>query len=396
MRYCKRCINVDTRPDIEFDEEGICPACRFAEQNKEQGVNWDQRRKELAEIVAWGKANSKCSYDCIVTVSGGKDSMRQAFYARDELGLKVLLVNSAYPPEQLHERGAYNLANLVAHGFDTISVSLNPQIWKRMMQLGFLKYGNQAKSTELPLYAIPIHVAIAYKIPLIFLGENPLYTIGQQEGKAVGGDATGMKYSHTLQGGTPDKLLTKGMIPKDVYFFCYPSDDEIEYAKLRVVYLGYYIEDWSLLKNAQNGIKNGLKIRDEHPNEIGDYFGVSALDEEFKIVNQMIKYIKFGYGAVTDQICIAFNQGMMDRATAFECIKRFDGKCHSRYIKQFCKYMDISEEKFWQVVETYRGKHVWEKDKNGEWKLKAEFPTYPPLSEKEILKVREKTRGING
>lgn len=394
MKFCTRCINVNTRPDTTFDD-GICPACRFAEQCQEQAVDFDARRKELDEIVEWGKQNSKSSYDCIVTVSGGKDSMRQAFYARDVLGLKVLLVNSAYPPEQIHERGAYNLANLVEHGFDTISVSLNPQIWKQMMRLGFFKYGNQAKSTELPLYAIPIHVAIAYKIPLIFLGENPLYTVGQQEGKAKGGNANGMKYSHTLQGGTPDKLLTEGMIPKDVYFYCYPSDDEMANAELRIVYLGYYIEDWSLAKNAQLAIEQGLQIREEPPEEIGDYFGVSSLDEEFKIVNQMIKHMKFGFGAVTDQICIAFNQGMMDRQTAFECIKRYDGKCHPRYVTQFCKYLGITEEEFWKIAESFRGKHVWEKDKDNQWVLKAKFPEFSEPSKVDHLYVRKFVRGMN-
>lgn len=374
MKYCKRCVNVDTRPDITFDEEGICPACLFAEERKNQLIDFNARRKELDEIVAWGKQNTKSSYDCIVTVSGGKDSMRQAFYARDVLGLKILLVNSAYPPEQLTERGADNLANLIAHGFDTISTSLNPQVWKKMMRQGFLKFGNQAKSTELPLYAIPIHVAIAYKIPLVFLGENPLYTMGQQEGTSVGGDASGMKYSHTLQGGTPKDLLTQEMTPQDAYFYCYPSDDEMEFAKLRVVYLGYYIEDWSLLNNAKHAIEQGLKIRTEPREEIGDYFRASSLDEDFKIVNQMIKYVKFGYGAVTDQVCIALNNGMMNRKEAFDAVKKYDGKCHPRFIEQFCKYLEISEQEFWNVVESYRGKHVWEKDMKGNWKLKADFP----------------------
>lgn len=394
MGFCKTCVNVDTRPDTtSFGESGICPACQFRLQRENDSIDWDARRRELDEIVDWGKANSKCSYDCIVTVSGGKDSMLQAFYARDVLGLKVLLVNSAYPPEQLAERGAENLANLVEHGFDTISMSLNPQIWKNMMRQGFLKYGNQAKSTELPLYAIPIHVAIAYKIPLVFLGENPLYTLGQQQGTSLGGDATGMKYSHTLQGGTPDKLLTEGMVPKDVFFYCYPSDNEMEHAKLRVVYLGYYIKEWSLTYNAQRGIEKGLKVRPEPPEEIGDYFGVSALDEDFKIVNQMIKHIKFGYGSVTDQICIALNQGLMDRETAFEAVKLYDGKCHPRFVTSFCKYIDITEEEFWNAVESYRGKHIWEKDEKGEWRFTIKYPEFPPGRELDVLKVRRWTRG---
>jgi N-acetyl sugar amidotransferase len=366
---------VDTRPDTGLFIDGICSACLFTEARKKETVDWKQRNKELAGIVQWGKENTKSSYDCIVTVSGGKDSMRQAFFARDELKLKPLLVSCVYPPEQLHERGADNLSNLVSRGFDTVCMSLNPQIWKKMMRQAFFKFGNQAKSTELALYAIPIHVAIAYKIPLIFLGENPLYTMGQQEGKSSGGSANGMQYSNTLQGGSPDPLSDKDIALRDVYFYRYPCDDEIEYAKLRVVYLGYYIEDWSNDSNAQFALKRGLKIRTEPPAEIGDIGGFCALDEEFKIVNQMIKYVKFGFGSVTDQLCMAINQGLITREKALELVDKYDGKCHPRYIDMFCKYLEISTNEFWEVVEKFRGKHVWQKDEEGQWKLKIDsFP----------------------
>ena len=203
MRYCKKCVNVDTRPDSSGFVDGVCTACLFGEATKKQTVDWEDRDRELREIIDWGRKNTRSNYDCIVTVSGGKDSMRQAFFARDELGLNPLLVSSVYPPEQIHERGADNLGNLIAHGFDTVCMSLNPQVWKKMMRNAFFRFANQAKSTELALYAIPIHVAIAYKIPLIFLGENPLYTVGQQEGNTEGGSAQGMQYSNTLQGGDP-------------------------------------------------------------------------------------------------------------------------------------------------------------------------------------------------
>jgi N-acetyl sugar amidotransferase len=374
MIFCKRCVNVDTRPDGDFDDDGICSACRFME-NKEEGIiDFAARKRELDEIVQWGKENTKSSYDCIVTVSGGKDSMRQAFYARDELGLKPLLVNSAYPPEQLHDRGAYNLGNLIAHGFDTVSMSLDPQLWKKMMRASFFAYGNQAKSTEMALYSIPIHVAIAYKIPLVFLGENPLYVLGQQEGKAKGGDASGMQYSHTLEGGVPDKLAKNIGTKKDTYFYRYPSDDELEFGNLRIIYLGYYIQDWSLLKNAEYGIAKGLKIRTDSSENTGDYFSVSALDEEFKIVNSMIKYIKFGYGAVTDQVCISMNNGLMDRKEAFAVVKKYDGKCSQYYIDLFCDYLEITHKEFWEVVESYRGMDCWKKDEKGQWALRTEFP----------------------
>lgn len=374
MRYCKKCVNVNTRPDCGGFVDGICPACIFAEATKKQTVDWEERVRELKEIIDWGRKNTRSSYDCIVTVSGGKDSMRQAFFARDELGLKPLLVSSVYPPEQLHERGADNLSNLIAHGFDTISMSLNPQVWKKMMRNAFFRFANQAKSTELALYAIPIHVAIAYKIPLIFLGENPLYTVGQREGKTEGGNARGMQYSNTLQGGDPDPLLSDDISPKDVYFYRYPSDDEIDYAKLRVVYLGYYIRDWSNNKNAKFSIERGLQTRLEPAEETGDTTNFSSLDEEFKIVNQMIKYVKFGYGTVTEQLLISVNDGLISRREAFEKVKKYDGKCHQRYIDMFCDYLNITEREFWEVVEGVRGKHVWQKNKRGEWELIVDNP----------------------
>lgn len=97
IRLCKRCVNPSTRPNIFFDEEGICPVCRFEEEKRKAVIDWEVRRRELEEICQWGRANSKSSYDCIVTVSGGKDSTRQAMYARDEFMMKPLLVNCAYP-----------------------------------------------------------------------------------------------------------------------------------------------------------------------------------------------------------------------------------------------------------------------------------------------------------
>ena len=369
MKYCKKCVNVDTRPDTGAFSNGVCPACIFAEGMRNHTIDFAKRDKELQEIIEWGKNNTRSNYDCIVTVSGGKDSMKQAFFARDELGLNPLLVSSVYPPEQLHERGADNFSNLISHGFDTISMSLNPQVWKKMMRNGFFKFGNQAKSTELALYSIPIHIAIAYKIPLIFLGENPLYTMGQQEGKSEGGNALGMQYSNTLQGGDPNPLLSDDIDPKDICFYRYPSDDEIEYAKLRIIYLGYYIKDWSNNKNAEFAIKRGLEIRSESPEEIGDIDGFCALDDEFKIVNQLIKYVKFGFGSVTDQMMISINDGLISREEAFKKVKKYDGKCHKRYIKMFCNYLNITQEEFWDVVESFRGQHVWENNNEGEWKL---------------------------
>lgn len=371
IKLCKKCVNASSRPNIFFDEEGVCPVCRFEEGKREQTVNWELRDRELQEIIAWGRANSKSSYDCIVTVSGGKDSTRQALYARDELGLKPLLVSCVYPPEQLHERGAYNLANLIELGFDTLSISLDPQTWKKMMRQSFFKHANWCKSTEMALYSIPIHAAIAYKIPLVFLGENPALTIGERHGR-LDGDASRMKYCNTLGGGDPSGLRPDDVTDKDAYFYKYPSDDEMEWAKLRIIYLGYYIRDWSGRNNATFAINHGLQVRHDSPEEIGDLWGFSGLDEDFRLVNQMIKYIKFGFGHVNDQVCEAINAGIMSREEGIDLLKKYDGKCDHRYIEHFCRYLEISEEEFWRIVESFRG-DMWQRDENGSWQLQIDY-----------------------
>ena len=99
-----------------------------------------KKEKEIKRICKWARNNSKSSYDCIILVSGGKDSYRQSFYARDKLGLNPLLVSNNYP-EQWTDIGAYNLQNLVNHGFDIINISLDPVFWKKLYKHCFKVHG---------------------------------------------------------------------------------------------------------------------------------------------------------------------------------------------------------------------------------------------------------------
>lgn len=373
MRYCKECVQPDTRPGIQFDSKGVCLACNFAKETEK--IDWKKRRKELEKIAEFGKKNNVSGYDCIIAASGGKDSTRQAIFVRDELGLKPLLVSCQYPPEQLVQRGANNISNLISLGFDLITVAPDPKVWKKLMLRGFLKYGNWCKSTEMALYASAPRVAIAYHIPLIFLGENPAIAMGDTGVGSFTGDANKMKYYNTLQGGDPKKshLVIKEIKDQDLILYTYPKDDEMEWAKLRVVYLGYYIKDFTRFKNAEFAIKRGLEIRKDPPEDIGDIYGFGALDENFVVVNQMLKYLKLGFGQVTDQTAEAVRLKMMTRDEAIKLVKKYDGKCANRFIKKFCNYLGISEKKFWRVAESYRNKEIFKKGKNSQWELKAQL-----------------------
>lgn len=373
MRRCSRCVNPSTRPNITFDEAGLCPVCRFASSNRAGKIDWDARRTELREICRWGQQHTRSTYDCIVTVSGGKDSVRQACFARDELGMNPLLVNCAYPPEQLTELGAANLANLIELGFDTLSIGLDPRLWKRLMLVGFLRFGNWARSTEMALYAIPVHVAIAYQIPLMFYGENPVLTIGERHGR-LDGDASQLRHGNTIAGG-PDILLPQDVTPQQSHFYYYPPEEHMDAARLRLVYLGYYIPDWSGWNNAQFSKARGFRGRAETPEAVGDLWAFSCVDEDYSIVNQFLKYLKLGFGRVTDQVCEAINAGSMSREEGLELVRRFDGRCDASFIRRFCQYLGISEDRFWEVAETFRNRELWDRDDDGEWRLRIDEPS---------------------
>lgn len=371
MRYCKRCVQPDTRPGIVFDDEGICPPCRFAEQAP--AIDWQEREREMQEVIAWGRAHSNAGYDCIVTVSGGKDSTRQALFVRDVMGLKPLLVCCSYPPEELTERGAFNIGNLISLGFDCVTISPDPVIWKELMRQGFFKYGNFFKSTEMALYASGPRAAIAYQIPLVFYGENPAITLGEmKKGFTLNADGNTMKYSsNTLDGGNPSGLLAPGMTRQDAIWYFYPEDDEIQWAQMRIVYLGHFMKDFNQFKNAEVAIQHGLKIRDEGPEETGNIYGYHSLDDDFVVANQMIKYLKFGFGRATEEVLEAIRWNVMNREEAFEAILKYDGVCHPRYIEKFCRFANITVEEFWRVVESYRNKNIVEKDADGKYYVKG-------------------------
>ncbi len=373
MRWCKRCLEPDTRPDCKFDAEGVCLPCRLLETAHE--IDWDARQRELSAVVAWAKSRRErqdSGSDCSIPVSGGKDSHRQALFARDDLGMTPLLVSCTYPPEQQTKRGAHNLANLIELGFDCFAISPAPDVWRRLMRVGFLKFGNWCKPTELALYASAPTVAIRYHVPLLIYGENPALSWGSSGG-SLDGDATRMKYTNTLKGGDIQPYLDEGFTINQMYWHRYPSDAHIARADLRMIYLGYYMNDFNDITNSRLALEKGLEPRtgeDAVLEDIGQINTYDALDDDFVIVNQMVKYFKFGFGKASEQLSGMVRAGVMTRDEALAQVARYDGKCAPRYIERFCDYIGITEDEFWEVAESYRNPDVWEPHGNG-WRHKV-------------------------
>jgi N-acetyl sugar amidotransferase len=371
MKYCKKCLQPDTRPGIRFDEHGICPACNYFDTLQE--VDWDERRKEIEAIVDFGRANNHSGYDCIIGVSGGKDSTRQAFFVKDVLKMNPLLVCLSYPPEQITKRGVDNVSNMIRHGFDCVVINPAPKVWQKLMRKGFFDYTNWAKSTELALFSSVPRLAIAYQIPLIWWGENAALQLGDLNvmGKS-GSDGNNLRKMNTLGGGDITWLLHDEIKKDRILQYSYPTEKEMDDANLRITFLGHFWKDWSLIDNGNFSALRGLDVRNEPPEDIGDPLGITSLDEDWVGMNQMIKYLKFGFGRITDYMNEDIRWGRISREDAIELTKKYDGSCSPEYIRSFCRYIDITEEEFWKQVDKSVNKELFEKNSAGKWIPKFE------------------------
>jgi len=366
VRYCKKCVQPDTRPLIKFDENGVCYACVYNEQKKH--IDWEKREEQFFEIAEWAKANSGGGYDCAIGVSGGKDSTVQALTARDKLGLNCLLVNCA--PDNITEVGRHNRENLVSHGFDMVSFRPNPKIMRELTKHSFYEFGNPVKPSEFPLFAVTYQTALAFKIPLIIQGENTGLALGLVDRMGTDDNAMNVDLGDTLAGGNASDWVGDGIEYTDLLLYQFPDKQKMTDASIRAIYIQYYLKDWSPPKNAEFALQHGLRTRQkEDLNDIGRYRRYDALDSDMQIVNQMLKYYKLGFGRATDQACWDIRDGLITREEGIRIAEQYDGKCGDRYINEFCDYINISVEEFWDVVDKFVNKKLFQKNtQTGEWK----------------------------
>lgn len=349
MKYCKRCLQPDTRPNTHFTPAGICPACDYFERL--QHVDWQERYEILLDLLQKFPRKPGQKFDCIIGVSGGKDSTRQALWVRDKLGLKPLLACLSYPPEQVTQRGVDNISNLIEQGFDVVLSAPAPGVWKKLMRESFTRFTNWAKSTEMALFSSVPQLAIRYQIPLILWGENPGLQLGDLKTLGrTGYDGNNLRYMNTLAGGNADWVRESGVSEGDLGPYRYPSPEEFDEHGLQIVYLGWFLGDWSLVNNGMYSVASGLQIREDTVENTGDLLGVTSLDEDWVTLNQMIKYYKFGFGRVTDYVNEEIRLGRITRDKGIELVTAYDDACSPQYIASFCDYIGISVDDFWKQV----------------------------------------------
>jgi N-acetyl sugar amidotransferase len=348
------------RPNASFDDYGVCDPCRF--HSNDVPTDFSKRlnllKKEIDTIL--NATNSKTDYDCIIGVSGGKDSTRQAIWVRDRLKMKPLLVCCSYPPRQMIDVGASNLENLISLGFDVEVYNPAPETAAKLSLEAFERFGNVCKASEIALFTTVPDIAIQRGIPIIFFGENPAL----QEGDAASlgeneFDANNLRALNTLAFG--GGAWIENLVGSErLMSYCYPSEKSFTDNNIQMFYLGPAWPDWDMDENALFSVLQGLKIRLNQEYETGDVTNASMLDEEFTNINMMIKYYKFGFGRATDLCNELIRNNKISRDDAIQLVANFDGVCSDKIIERYCKWTNITIEHFWKVANNYTNRTLFD------------------------------------
>ncbi|KKT93389.1 MAG: hypothetical protein UW91_C0010G0006 [Parcubacteria group bacterium GW2011_GWF2_45_11] len=367
MRYCKRCVYPEVAVNLFIDEEGICSACRTFEKFEQLDQPfWDRRKKKFEQLLEEILKNNKSNYDCVIPVSGGKDSYYQIHKMVTEYGFKPLLVTyhgNNYLPE-----GDYN-RDRMRHIFDADHIVVGPsvEVLKKLNRLCFRKMGDMNWHAHCGIFTVPIQMAVKYNVPLVVWGETNWDISGMYEPEDFVEFSARVRHEHDLRGFEWYNMLndsTEKLTEKDVLWAKYPTDEDILKVGVRGIYIGNFFKwdpNWHA-KMIQE--KYGWKTADA-PFE-RTYRKISNLDDRYENgAHDLLKYVKFGYGRASDHASKDIRTGYMTRAQGIEMVRKHD-HIVSKDVYYWLNYVGMKEDEFWRVADGFRDPRVWRKE-NGKW-----------------------------
>lgn len=374
MNYCRRCVMPDTKPGVVLDKNGVCPSCLAHEKKK--NTDWKARWKELEKLCNKYRRDDGY-YDCVIGVSGGKDSHYQVYVMKELLGMNPLLV-CASTHYSWTETGWHNFNNISeVFGCDIISLNLNRNLARKMTRIAFEETGFGAMPLDLALYVFPIRLAINYQIPFVVYGENVSYMYGGVQ-KEETYSAKNQIYNTVATPIDMDYWKKKGVEKKDLNSLIYPTKKEIEKANLEPIYLSYFVP-WDGRHNFQIAKKYGFRdITHEWIRE-GYIENYDAIDTIGYLLNAWLKYPKFGFSRATDVACYWIANGYITREEGIRLVKENDHKLDQKILDDWLAFTGYTDKEFWDIVEKFWNREIFEKV-DGIWKLKN------PIWEQELNK----------
>jgi N-acetyl sugar amidotransferase len=364
LKYCVRCVMPHTKPDLGMDAEGVCSACRTFERRA--NVDWDRRRGELLALVEKYRTRGG-NWDCIVPVSGGKDSTYQVIRML-QIGLNPLCVTATTC--DLSSIGRANIENLKRLGVDHVEFSPNPLVRARLNRIGLTEVGDISWPEHVGIFTIPVRTAVQFAIPLIVWGENSQDEYGGPAAAAENNTLTRRwleEFGGLLGLRVSDMSATYGIDSRHLLPYQYPDDEELRRVGVTGLFLGHYLP-WDGLSNALIAQANGFATFD-HAVE-GSIVSYENLDNHQTGIHDYFKYLKFGFSRATDIACLHVRRGRLTRRDALDTVKARDGKFPWTYLgkplSDILEPLDLSVEAFIAVCDRFTNKKIFKRDASGD------------------------------
>ena len=365
IKLCTHCIYPDTKPDLFFDEEGVCSACRSFEWLRSE-VDWDARRTELKKLIARYRSMNGENYDCIVPVSGGKDSTYQVIRLL-ELEINPLCVTAS--TDSLSDIGRRNIENIKQLGVDYLEMTFNPIVRRKINRFCLTEIGDISWPEHVAIFTIPVRFAAKLGVPLIVWGENSQHEYGgpaaAAENRALDrrwleefGGLIGLRVS--------DLKGVDGISERDLIAYTYPSNAELKKSGVTGLFLGYFIP-WDGLQNAIVAQANGFET---YPLFVeGSLANYENLDNYQTGIHDYFKYLKFGFGRATDIACNHIRRGRLQRDDALRMVEKHDGAFPWTYlgrpIEEILSEIDVTLDEFLVVCDRFTNRNIFATDNQG-------------------------------
>ncbi len=354
----------ETKPDLSFNEEGTCCAC--ANYDKRRLVDWGKRLQELKDILERYKPTVDVRWDCVIPVSGGKDSTYQTLKML-EFGLRPLCVTATTC--DLSEIGRKNIQNIKNLGVDYIEFSPNPVVRRKLNRIGLVRVGDISWPEHVAIFTIPVRVAYRFNVPLIIWGENSQNEYGGPAADADNnvlsrrwleefGGLLGLRVSD-LPDGTD--ITERDLIP-----YQYPADEDLKRVGVTGIFLGYYLP-WDGYTNALVSQAHGFTTY--HKTVEGSVVNYENLDNCQTGIHDYFKFLKFGFGRATDIACLHVRRGRISRSEGLEIVKLHDGKFPWTYLGKpladILAPLNMSIDEFIKICDKFTNKKLFVCDSRG-------------------------------
>jgi N-acetyl sugar amidotransferase len=363
LRYCTACLYPETKPDLWFDEQGICSACLA--YRARPASDWQDRRRQFEQIISLYRSKL-ANYDCIVPVSGGKDSTYQVVKLLQH-GLNPLCVTST--TDSLSAIGRRNLDNISKLGVDHIEVTTNRVVRRKINAICLREIGDISWPEHVTIFTIPVRIAVQMRIPLIVWGENPQHEYGGPAAAQTDSVLTRRwleEFGGLLGLRVSDLVGQQGIEPKHLIQFTYPTDDQLREVGITGIFLGYFFP-WDGMQNAL--IAQGHGFETSQTLVEGSLANYENLDNHQTGIHDYFKYLKFGFGRATDIANTHIRRGRLSREDAVALVRRHDGAyphtCLGRPLGDILEEIGMSREEFTAICDRFTNKRLFKTDNRG-------------------------------